>query len=129
MQANLNCNCPKPQQSFGMAICSNENVSKVFAKRIKTAADAEKLNAIFEKQKANKKVDIVLFANQNDTLDANIFSRDDNNYFLKSFSESRLSKLFRSPVKFIEKLARVADKEAIKLRKKEEIANKLKFNN
>ena len=128
MKTNLNCNCPKPQ--FGMAIhYSNNSVQRVIKSRIKSLNDIDKLNDILKKQKENLKVDISLFANEKTgKLSADVYTT---NYtmsnFYKSYSENFFSTLFRSPVKFIEKLANVANKEEAKILKKEEIVNKLNF--
>ncbi len=129
MKANLNCNCPKTQ--FGMAIHTNENVQRVLKSRVKSLKDVEKLNDIFKKQKENSKIDIMLFADEKTgKLSANVYLRkpDAQDDFYKRYSEDFLSRLFNSsPVKFIKKLAKVADKEEAKILKKEEIANKLNF--
>ncbi len=130
MNTNLNCNCPKPQ--FGMAIhLGDNNVRRVINSRVKSLKDIEKLNDIFKKQKENSKIDIRLFADD-DTgkLRANAYLRtpDALNDFYKYYSENFFSRLFNcSPVKFIKKLAKVADKEEARILKKEEIANKMNF--
>lgn len=129
MQVNLNCNGPKTQQSFGMAIHSNENVDKILIKRIKKVTDAEKLKAIFKNQESNDKVDITLLANPNDSIEANICPKayTNDNWFCIHCSEGIINKLFKGPVSFIEKLANIADKKAAEITKQEEIANALKF--
>ena len=128
MKTNLNCNCPKPQ--FGMAIhVGDNNVKSVLKSRVKSLKDVEKINDIFQKQKGNSKVDISLFANEKTgKLSANVYAKEySDTGFYKNYSENFFSILFRSPVKFIEKLAKVADKEEAKILKKEEIVNKLNF--
>lgn len=128
MNTNLNCNCPKPQ--FGMAIHTSENVQRVLKSRVKSLKTVEKLNDIFKKQEGNSKVDISLFANdKTGVLSANVYANNlSDSSFSNSYSENFLSRLFNSsPVKFIKKLAKVADKEAGKIIKKEEIANNLNF--
>ena len=131
MKTNLNCNCPKPQ--FGMAIhVGDNNVQSVLKSRVKSLKDVEKINDIFKKQKGNSKVDIRLFADKEtgELLSANVYMRtpDALNDFHKHYSENFFSWLFnRSPVKFIKKLANVADKQESKIIKKEEIVNKLNF--
>lgn len=126
MKTNLNCNCPKPQ--FGMAIhVGDNNVQSVLKSRVKSLKDVEKINDIFKKQKGNSKVDIRLFANdKTGELSANVYAKEHSDTgFYKSYSENFFSRLFRSPAKFIQKLANVADKEEAKILKKEEIVNKL----
>ena len=51
------------------------------------------------------------------TLTANVYSKnsDSDNYFFKSYTENALTKLFKGPVGFIEKLVNVADKKAKKI--------------
>ena len=128
MKTNLNCNCPKPQ--FGMAIhYSNNSVQRVIKSRIKSLNDIDKLNDILKKQKENLKVDISLFANEKTgKLSADVYTT---NYtmsnFYKSYSENFFNRLFNnSPVKFIEKMANIADKQESKI-KNEEILNKIIF--
>ena len=126
MKTNLNCNCPKPQ--FGMAIhVGDNNVERVLKSGVKSLKDVEKINDIFKKQNQNSKIDIRLFANdKTGKLSANVYANDYSvNGFYRSYSENFFSRLFRGPVKFIEKLAKVANKEEAKILKKEEIANKL----
>ncbi len=131
MQTNLNCNCPKPQ--FGMAIhLGDNNVKRVLKSRIKSLKDVEIINDIFKKQEKNSKVDIRLFADKEtgELLSANVYLRtpDALNDFHKYYSENIFSWLFNSsPVKFIKKLAKVADKEEARIIKKEEILNKMNF--
>lgn len=128
MQVNFN-----PQQNnqgFGMAIHSNEFVDKILKKRIKKPSEAERLYDVLHLQDFNDKVDITLFANKNNTLSANIHSKENakiEDFFCKSYSENIFNKLFQSPVDFIETLAHIADKKAAKIKKQEEIAKKLGF--
>lgn len=127
MQVNLNCNSPKPQ--FGMSINCSENVGKVLKKRTKTVTDAEKLRNIFEKQKSNDKVDISLFE-YNGLLSANVHSKENaeiEDFFCEKYNESVFNRIFQGPFGFIEKMAKIADKKAAKLKKQEEIAKKLGF--
>lgn len=128
MKTNLNCNSPKPQ--FGMAIhYSNNSVQRVIKSRIKSLKDFDKLNDILKKQKENLKVDISLFANpKTGKLSADVYTTNYTvNNFYKSYSENFFNRLFNSsPVKFIEKMANIADKQESKI-KNEEIINKIIF--
>lgn len=103
---------------------SNNSVQRVIKSRIKSLKDNDKLNDIFKKQKENFKVDISLFANEKTgKLSADIYTT---NYtmskFYKRYSENFFSRLFNSStVKFIKKLAKVADKEEAKILKKKKL--------
>ncbi len=108
---------------------SNNSVQRVIKSRIKSLNDIDKLNDILKKQKENFKVDISLFANEKTgKLSADVYTT---NYtmsnFYKSYSENFFSRLFNSsPVKFIEKMANIADKQESKI-KSEELINKIIF--
>lgn len=130
MQVNLNCNCPKTQQSFGMAIHSNEVVNSIIKSRIKTLAELEKLNKVIDKAQKNKYVDVTLMANTDEkTIVANIYSKKSVVDFFKQKKETFFSRVFVGGiVGFIEKCSDIADKAAIKIGKSEEIANSEVFN-
>ena len=116
MQVNLNCQTPN-KPNFGMAIHSNEDVTKALKSRIKTKEQFEKLNLLIDKAKKNNKVDIQLFVMPDcKTLTANVYSKnfDSDNYFFRSYTENAFTKLFKGPVGFIKKLVNVADKKAKK---------------
>lgn len=107
-------------QNFGMAIHSNANVNKVLKSRIKNATELERLDKIIRQQAENDFVDIQLFVHPDGkSLTANVFdSKNVNaNSFFKQYSENAFTKLFGGPVGFVEKLARVANKAADKIRR------------
>lgn len=117
MQVNLNCQTPN-KPNFGMAIHSSENVNKAIKSRIKTKEQFAKLDKLIDRANKNDKVDIQLFVMPDSkTLTANVYSKnsDSDNYFFKSYTENALTKLFKGPVGFIEKLVNVADKKAKKI--------------
>ena len=117
MQVNLNCQTPN-KPNFRMAIHSSENVNKALKSRIKTKEQFAKLDKLIDRANKNDKVDIQLFVMPDSkTLTANVYSKnsDSDNYFFKSYTENALTKLFKGPVGFIEKLVNVADKKAKKI--------------
>ena len=86
--------------------------------RIKTKEQFAKLDKLIDRANKNDKVDIQLFVMPDSkTLTANVYSKnsDSDNYFCKSYTENALTKLFKGPVGFIEKLVNVADKKAKKI--------------
>lgn len=117
MQVNLNCNCTKPQQNFGMAIHSNNVVNDIIKSRIKNKKQLNKLEQIFDNAKKNNKVDVNLMANSDGrTLSANIYSRIEDVRMFKSLSENIVSQMFGGGVVgFIEKCSKIADKAAVKV--------------
>ena len=106
-------------QNFGMAIHSDAGVKKLLKSRIKNAAQLEKLKSIVDRQSKNDLVDIQLFVHPNGkNLTANVFDvKNDEGTFFKHYSENILTKLAHGPIGFIEKLAKIADKEAAKISK------------
>ena len=127
MKINLNTETSN-SQNFGMAIHSNELVNKALKARIKTTAELDKLNKIIDKQAKNDKVDISLFVMQDgESLSGNVYARNTEHNVFKQYTENALTKLFEGPVGFIEKLAKVADKEANKLAKLDNIKNNSVF--
>ncbi len=98
--------------NFGMALRSSKAVNSVLEARIKKTADIAKLNKIIDAQSKNNKVDIKLFVQPDGkSLSANMYARNTSRYFFfKNYYESVLSRIFRSPVGFINKLAKKADK-------------------
>lgn len=102
-------------QNFGMAIYSDAGVKKLLKTRIKNAAQLEKLKSIVDRQSKNNLVDIRLFVHPDGkrltaTTDAR-FKKG----LLGHYSEKIFTKLIYGPVGFVEKLAKIADKEAVKL--------------
>ncbi len=117
------------KQNFGMAIHSNEVVNKALKARIKTTAELDKLDKIINQQAKNDKIDITLFVMQDGkSLSGNVYAKDPENNLFKQYRENAFTKLFKGPVEFIEKLAKVADKEANKLEKIDKIKNSSIFN-
>ncbi len=109
------------QPNFGMAIHSNEVVNKALKARIKKTSELEKLNKIVEQQAKNDKVDInLMIMPDGKTLTANVYSLDKDDSltfaFFKNYRENAFTKLFQGPVGFIEKIAKIADKQASKIR-------------
>lgn len=130
MQVNLNCNCPKPQQSFGMAVHSNDAVNKIIQKRIKNSTKLEKLGQIIDNAKNNNVVDVSLFANPDGkTICANIYSLNPNSEFFKQINENIFTRtLGGGIVGFIDKSTKIAKKAALKILEAEKIANNDIFN-
>lgn len=113
----VNFNPQQNKQNFGMAIHSNENVNKVLMSKIKSETALKELSDIVKTQALNKLVDINLLVNPGGkSISANVVSNDKKNYFCKSYSENFLSDLTGGSLGFIKKLAKVADKEAAKLK-------------
>ena len=107
------------QPNFGMAIHSNEAVNKALKARIKKPSELQKLNRIIDQQAKNDKVDITLLIMQDGkSLNANIYSINDEQlgeHFFKRYTENAFTKLLQGPVGFIEKVAKIADKQAAKM--------------
>ena len=105
------------QQSFGMALRSNDVVNKAIKARISKPIELEKLSALIEQASKNDVVDIQLFASEGNKLSANVFTRnlshDNPNAFTKHFSEG----WFSTPVKFINKVVQYAEAQAAKIAK------------
>ena len=123
MQVNLNTQ-KNNRPNFGMAIHSNEVVNKVLKARIKKPSELEKLNRIVNQQAKNDKIDInLMIMPDGKTLSANVYSIDKEDSlsfaFFKNYSENAFTKLFQGPVGFIEKVAKIADKQAAKIRQLE----------
>lgn len=124
MQVNVNAKAQN-KQNFGMAIHSNPNVNRVLKSRIKKVEDLERLNRIIEEQAKNDKIDITLLVMPDGkSLNANVYSVDEStfgkNYFAQ-YTENAFTKLFQGPVGFIEKVAKVANKQAKKLKEISEL--------
>lgn len=119
MQVNLNNNVNKPQ--FGMAIKSNENVSRLLKSKIKTSAQVDKLNKIIDSQNENDFVDITLFSDGK-YLSANVYpvgrAAQEFQHLGKQFSENAFTRMFGGVVGFIKKAADYADITAGKIAKK-----------
>ncbi len=122
MKINLNRETSN-NQNFGMAIHSNPTVNRVIKSRIKTSKEIEKLNKIIEREAKNDFVDITLLVNPNGkSLSANAYIATDkeakfnNIKVFKQFSENKISEMFGGVVGFIEKVAKYADKQAIKMK-------------
>ena len=62
-----------------------------------------------------------------ESLSGNVYARNTEHNVFKQYTENALTKLFEGPVGFIEKLAKVADKEANKLAKLDNIKNSSVF--
>ena len=129
----MQINNQSSNQNFGMAIYSNANVNKVLKSRIKNAGELEHLHKIINEQAKNDRIDIQLFVQPDGkSLSANVFDARNVNAksFFKQYSENVFTKLFGGPVGFIEKLAKVADKQAEKDRKSDlnydDVFNKMK---
>lgn len=127
----VNFNPQQNRQNFGMAIHSNEVVDKLLMSRIKSKAVLNQLSDIVMTQADNKLVDITLFVQPNGkSLSANVYSNDPKNSFCKSYTENFFSNLFGGPLGFIEKLSKIAKKEADKLAKADlnfdDVFNKMK---
>ena len=107
------------QPHFGMAIHSNEVVNKALKARIKKPSELQKLNRIIDQQAKNDKVDITLLTMEDGkTLNANVYSINDEQsglHFFKQYTENVFTKLLQGPVGFIEKVAKIADKQAAKM--------------
>lgn len=112
-------------QNFGMAILSDANVNKLLKARIKNAAKLERLNNIVDRQSKNDLVDIRLFVHPDGKrLTATTDARYEKG-LLGHYSENILTKLLYGPVGFIEKLAKIADKEAVKIKKSNDVFKKM----
>ena len=112
-------------QNFGMAILSDANVNKLLKARIKNTATLERLNNIDERQAKNDLVDIRLFVHPDGKkLTATTDARYEKG-LLGHYSENILTKLLYGPVGFIEKLAKIADKEAVKIKKSNDVFKKM----
>ena len=135
MQVNVNAKAQN-KQNFGMAIHSNPNVNRVLKSRIKKVEDLERLNRIIGEQAKNEKIDITLLVMPDGkSLNAYVYSvkkyNTDKYEFFKNYTENIFTKLFKGPVGFIEKLAKIADKQAgrinqIEAERYEDIFNKMK---
>ena len=129
MQVNLNCNCPKPQQSFGMAIHSTPSVNKIIKSRVKNVKQLKRIEDIFEKAKRNKLVDVSLFPNPDGkTICANIYSTNTKINLFKSRSENFITKLFGGDIEgFIRGCSKTADKMEVKAANAGKILNNKTF--
>lgn len=125
MQANLNCNCPKPQ--FGMAIHSNDAVNAIIKKRINKDLDKlTRLEDIFQDASRNEVVDVCLHANpDNASISANIYAINQKSQFCKQITENFFTKHFGGGiVGFIEKASRIADDAAPQICKEIQVAER-----
>ncbi len=134
MQVNLNNNVNKPQ--FGMAIKSNENVSRLLKSKIKTSAQVDKLNKIIDSQNENDFVDITLFSDGK-YLSANVYpvgrAAQEFQHLGKQFTENAFTRMFGGVVGFLKKAADYADKTASQIAKRnamniDQILNKMDNN-
>ena len=99
------------QQNFGMAFISNQKVNKAIQSRIKTEIDAVKLANVFAEQGKNKKLDIELFSDMNNNLSARIISNVPGG-FEASYNEGIMASRFVSPIRFLEQLVNIVDKQS-----------------
>lgn len=127
---NMHINSTTQTQSkpnFGMAIHSNEFVNYALQTRIKRFKDLNRLKKVIEAQEKNDRIDInLIIMPDGKSICANSYSvkngKCDNKYF-KQHTENALTKLFLGPVGFLERLAKIADKQAKKLKKADAIEN------
>ena len=109
----VNFNVQRPQQNFGMAIYSNENVNKVIKSRIKNPEEAKKLNDIIEKQTLNNLADIILYTDGKNISAKVVEAKVDVDFkdLSKEFNENAITKMFGGGVVgLIEKAATYAEK-------------------
>ena len=130
----VNFNVQRPQQNFGMAIYSNENVNKAIKSRIKNPEETKKLNDIIEKQTLNNLADIILYTDGKNISAKVVEAKVDLDFkdLSKEFNENAIRRMFGGGVVgLIEKAADYAEKIAatIKTRKAMDIGgilNKIK---
>jgi hypothetical protein len=114
MQVNLNCNCPKPNPRFGMAIHTNELVNKELTSRIHTLHTRDELSALVTDANKLKNIDIVLFTDKK-RLSANVFSTNPNDNNLYRYSESSFEKMLFGPLHFLKRVVKNASKKEQKI--------------
>ena len=100
-----------------------ESAGDVIKKRLKTAKELKQLNELIDKASQNKFIDIQLYGDNKNVLQANIHSKNlydiDNIRFfrLRNKKENFIDLLLKSPIRFIKRVVEFADKEAKKLEK------------
>ncbi len=106
----MQVNSVNSNQNFGMALRFSPEVQKVLAKRIKQDSSIQLLDSLVETQKSNPfKVDV---RDELGVLSAYISDTTPNvaNPQLKVLKQSFLEKHFKSPLAFIERCCKYADK-------------------
>lgn len=103
MQVNLDCNTPKPQ--FGMAMKITPNAKEILRARNMSDAHIEKLGKLIDK--FEKKSVSVTIDEREGQLTGLVWLEKKHS---SDYTEGFFSRLFRSPIKFIEKVCNKAEK-------------------
>lgn len=114
MQVNMNP--VNNQTNFGMAVkVVNENVVKIVKDRVKDPESVKRLVAVIEESKNNNIVDVNLLSNGR-TITANICERGVPRGYFKHYTENFFTKIFEGPIGFIERMSKIANKQATLIR-------------
>ena len=113
MQVNFNSNCYSQKQNFGMAVTVTDRATRHLKSRYMSDKDLERFGKVIDRFK--NKGDFIKGAldEVSGDLKASIFSPG--RYF-ESVTEGFFSKIFRSPIHFIEAWADRADRVEAKLK-------------
>ncbi len=99
--------------SFGMAINSNKTAKILLKSRIKSDSEIKKLDTLIKKANNNSQFNIKLMTSPNgDKLVASIESSKDFLAPSQVFTESKFASKFLSPIRFINKIVKTADRKA-----------------
>lgn len=125
MQKNYNVTTPKSTPAFGaIRYDSAENVIRNL-----TSRELKEFATLFNKQKNNTAVDVILFSRGSKKLTANVADNIFTSNREVSQCKSKSQRFFESPVNFIKRCCSSADKRAQEIQEiieKENILNNLK---